>query len=337
MRQPNATRDESFLLAEVAHLYYGEELTQEQIAQETGVSRSNVSRMLKEARERGIVEIRVHYPLQTVPRLEHELRERLGLADCLVLATGQHGSGIDVGEGVPQRVGALAARYLQKHVQDHSTVGLGWGTMVCNVVNSGFLAQKRGMTVVQIQGSVGGAAPETDGARIVSLLGRALGAPVYYLNAPMAVADAAVRIGLLRDQYLRETLEIGRCADTLIVGVGAVSPRSGLYRAGYLNDADLDHIRGQGAVGDVCGSYFGRDGSPCPLELNDRMITLGSEAMRTVPRRVGVSCGVEKALPNVGAARSGLINVLETDEHAAEEMLDLIKQEVVRPPAAVPR
>jgi DNA-binding transcriptional regulator LsrR (DeoR family) len=40
--------------------------------------------------------------------------------------------------------------------------------------------------------------------------------------------------------------------------------------------------------------------------------------------RVGVSCGIEKALPNVGAARSGLVNVLITDERAAREMLRLV-------------
>jgi RNA polymerase sigma factor (sigma-70 family) len=45
-----AALEDLFQLAEVAQQYYLEDLTQEQIARRLGVSRSNVSRMLKEAR-----------------------------------------------------------------------------------------------------------------------------------------------------------------------------------------------------------------------------------------------------------------------------------------------
>ena len=105
--------DDLFQLAEVSWLYYGEDRTQEQIARETGLSRPTISRMLREARERGIVEIRVHYPFQTAVVLEEALRSRLGLRDCQVLA----GSSVDDANDereVALRVGALAARYLQE-------------------------------------------------------------------------------------------------------------------------------------------------------------------------------------------------------------------------------
>ena len=318
--------DELFQLAEVAWLYYGQERTQEQIAQETGLSRPTISRMLRDARERGVVEIRVHYPFQTAAALESQLRARLGLRDCQVLsaaAADEPGGGSDT----PSRVGALAARYLQRQIPDDCIIGLGWGSMVYHVVRSGYLTSKRGAVVAQIQGSIGGASPDIDGAGLASILGRELGSRVHTLSAPMVVADVAVRTGLLRDQHIRHTLELGKKAGAVIVGIGAVSPQSGLYRAGYLNDADLEFIRGQGAVGDVCGSYFGRDGALCPLELNDRMIALDADAIRRAPLRVGVSSGVAKALPNIGAARSGLINVLITDEDTAAVMLQLIDSE----------
>jgi deoxyribonucleoside regulator len=321
-----STNDDHFQLAKVAWLYYGQDWTQEQIAQETGLSRPTISRMLRDARERGIVEIHVHYPFQTLGVVEDELRSRLGLVDCKVLATSAVN---DFGDGkdVANQVGALAARYLQKQILDESVIGLGWGSMVHNVVRSGYLKGKRGTVVAQIQGSIGGATPDIDGAGLAAALGRQIGGRVHTLSAPMVVADAAVRTGLLRDQHIRHTLEIGKRASVIIVGVGAVSHQSGLYRAGYLNDADLEFIRGQRAVGDVCGSYFTRDGSLRPLELNDRMIVLDADAIRQAPIRVGVSCGAEKILPNIGAARSGLINVLITDEDAAKGMLQELNSE----------
>jgi DNA-binding transcriptional regulator LsrR (DeoR family) len=329
-----STSDERFQLAEIAWLYYGQDWTQEQIAQETGLSRPTISRMLRDARERGIVEIHVHYPFQTAGVVQEQLRSRLGLLDCKVLARSAIDDFAD-GKDVANQVGALAARYLQKQIPDESIIGLGWGSMVHRVVRSGYLKGKRGTVVAQIQGSIGGATPDIDGAGLAAALGRQLGSRVHTLSAPMVVADASVRTGLLRDQHIRHTLEIGKRARVIIVGVGAVSPQSGLYRAGYLNDADLEFIRGQSAVGDVCGSYFTRDGSLCPLELNDRMIVLDADAIRQAPIRVGVSCGGEKILPNIGAARSGLINVLIADEDAASGMLQMLNSESPKDTAGV--
>lgn len=326
MEPRRAVEDERLLLAEVAQQYYVDDLTQEQIARRIGVSRSNVSRMLKEARERGLVEIRIHHPLQTRADLQDLLRLRFGLRDCLVLAAVTEPDGAHASTVAP-KIGALAARYLHQRVPDGSIVGVGWGSTVYHVVTSGYLHKKSGMSVVQLMGSVGGATPDIDGAEVAARLGRALGGRVYYLHAPMVVTDAAVRTGLLRDQHIRKTLEMVRRASTLIVSVGAISQASGIYRAGYVNDADLDYIRGQGAVGDICGAYFAQDGSLCSIELTERTIAASAEIMCPVPLRVGVGWGSHKALPSIGAIRAGLLNVLITDEEAAEEMLRIVAVE----------
>ena len=329
-RRDRAGGDDLLLLAEVSQRYYLDDMTQEQIARGMGVSRSNVSRMLKEARERGVVEIRVHHPLRTLAEPGERLRRLLGLRDCLVLARPAG----DPAPATAEQLGALAARYLQEQVVNGTTIGVGWGTTVYHVVTSGYLHPKRGMAVVQLMGSVGGATPDIDGAQIAGRLGRTLDAPVYYLHAPMVVTDAAVRAGLMRDQHIRTTLEMARRAGALLVSVGAVTRASGIYRAGYLNDADLEYIQGQGAVGDICGSYFKQDGSPCSLELGERTIAASADVMRGVPLRVGVGWGEPKALPSLGAIRAGLINVLITDEEAARELLRLLDREAVVRPAA---
>jgi deoxyribonucleoside regulator len=319
-------------LADVAQQYYLDDLTQEQIARRVGVSRSNISRMLKEARERGIVEIRVHHPLRTASGLQQDLRESLSLQDALVLAAPSDDEALasyehPFGQLVSRRLGALAARYLDTRIPDDAVVGVGWGSTVYDVVTSGYFHRKRGTSVVQLMGSVGGATPDIDGGQVASRLGRALGGKVYYLQAPMVVTDAAVRAGLLRDQHIRKTMEMARRADILVFSVGAVTQASGLFRAGYVNDADLEHIQGQGAVGDICGTYFRQDGTPCSLELEERTIAIAGDVMRKASLRVGVGWGAAKALPSLGAIRAGLINVLVTEEECAREMLEIVARE----------
>ena len=58
-RQSRITGEKHALLANVALLYYGEGLTQNDIAKRLNVARSTVVNFLREAREFGIVDIRV--------------------------------------------------------------------------------------------------------------------------------------------------------------------------------------------------------------------------------------------------------------------------------------
>jgi DNA-binding transcriptional regulator LsrR (DeoR family) len=322
------------LLAEVAQLYYVRDFTQEQIARQIGTSRSNVSRMLKEAREQGMVEVRIHSPLRTVPGLQEELVSRLGLRECLVLAALDRDSHVFETTDTVTQVAALAARYLQENIADGTTVGLGWGRSVHRVVHNRFFREKRDATVVQVMGSIGGSIPEFDGIATTARLAEVLAASADYLHAPMLVSDAAVRAGLLRDPHIRKTLEVAGNAQTIVSSVGTPGPEHGQYLTGYLSDEDLEYIREQGAVGDICGAYFAFDGSLVPLEMNERSIAISSEQLSRVPNRVGVSSGTEKPMANIGAARSSLLNVLITDEDTALRMLAILEDEDAPPAPA---
>lgn len=320
-REGFPSEDKLMLLGEAAQLYYIERYTQDRIARQLNVSRSNVSRMLKEARDLGLVEIRVRAPMEAAWGLGREIRARLGLRECLALATRRPSGGGDV-----QAFGAL---HVQQYITEGAVVGVGWSSAVHGVVNSGRLRERKGLTVVQLMGSLGGAVPDLDGATITGSLARALGARTHLLQAPMLVASAAIRDGLLRDRHIAHTLSLAERADVTMVGVGTIDQNSGQYRTGYLDDADIESIRARGAAGEICGSYFNGDGARVRLELDDRLVGLGFEELRRVPIRVGLGWGVRKASANIGAARSGLVNVLVTDEATAREMLLILETEDV--------
>ena len=210
---------------------------------------------------------------------------------------------------------------------DRSVVGVSWSSTVYHVVSAKHLQEKSGVTAVQLMGSIGGSIAELDGVLITGRLADALGGKAHYLHAPMLVPTAALRDALIRDPHVHKTLEVARNADTMMVSVGAIDEASGQYRTGYLGDDDLDHIRGRGAVGEICGSYVSRDGSHVGISMNERTIAVGFEEMRAIPNRIGVSGGPNKALPNIGAVRAGLLNVLITDEDTAREMLEILDNE----------
>lgn len=323
-RRKGSEAREALLLGEVARLYYLKDLNQQHIADLIGTSRTSVSRMLREARARGLVEIKVHTPLDVTGDLQDELGRRLGLRECLVLAgprPEEEAAGL---ADTTDRLGVLGARYLQDNLADRSVVGVSWSSTVYRVVSSRYLQEKSGATAVQLMGSIGGSIAELDGVSITGRLADVLGGKAHYLHAPMLVANAAGRDALMCDPHIRKTLEVARNADTMVVSVGAIDRTSGQYRTGYLDEADLEYIRGRGAVGDICGSYFSYEGLPVRLEMDERTIAVSFEELRAIPNRVGVSGGLNKARPNIGAVRAGLLNVLITDEETAREMLALL-------------
>lgn len=63
----------------VANLYYNSEMTQNEIADRMYTSRSKISRMLKEARELGIVEISIKEPWERDLNLEKEIQQTYGV------------------------------------------------------------------------------------------------------------------------------------------------------------------------------------------------------------------------------------------------------------------
>jgi DNA-binding transcriptional regulator LsrR (DeoR family) len=76
-------------LAEIASLYYEESLSQSEIASRTGYSRSMVSRFLTEARQEGLVEIKVHHPISRRLDLERELQHNMCLGQARVVLSGE--------------------------------------------------------------------------------------------------------------------------------------------------------------------------------------------------------------------------------------------------------
>lgn len=118
-----------------------------------------------------------------------------------------------------------------------------------------------------------------------------------------------------------------RRADAMVMAVGAINRDHEQYLTGYLNDADLDYIRENGAVGDVCGTYFSTDGSLIPREMDERTVAVGFEDMKRIPDRIGMSWGANRTPGNIGAVRSGLLNVLITDEETAKRMVGILNSE----------
>ena len=115
-------------LIQASRLYYELGETQSRVAELLGVTRPQVSRLLKRARAEGVVEIRIIDRAAEVSTAGDELRERFGLG-AVHLAPALVGP-----EEVSRRmIGRLAGEVLRAAIRDGAVVGIGDGASISAV------------------------------------------------------------------------------------------------------------------------------------------------------------------------------------------------------------
>ena len=318
--EPVSSADRLHFLAAVAHLYYIERKSQQAIARQFGYSRSAISRLLTEARERGIVEIRIHYPLQRVDNLERAILQQFNLQAVFVVRRGSRPY-----PQILRQVGRQGAAYLDEHLDNDAILGISWGTAVHEVANEISQRPESNIKVVQMIGAIGYGNPVIDGVEVARSFADSLGSQHYTLNAPLIVENRQTKEALESERNIRETLQLALRADFALVGIGTVEPeRSSLVRAGYLSSAEMLAIKESGAIGDICALHYDINGRFLDIDINQRIIGVDIRALIggscTV---IGVACGSMKAPAILGALRGNMIDVLIIDSAAAKTLLQL--------------
>ena len=89
------------------------------------------------------------------------------------------------------------------------------------------------------------------------------------------------------------------------------------YNSGYLTDEEMEMLKNDNAVTDICGYGIDIDGNPVETVTTNRIIGINLDTLKTIPIRMGCSSGINKTQAVLGALRGGYINVLVIDEETA--------------------
>jgi deoxyribonucleoside regulator len=302
-------------ILKICYLYYKEEQTQEQISGAVGYSRFKISRILKEARKRGLVTVTIHDPMTYVTAIETELARKFGLDKAIVVRVNQFDD-----RSALDQVGWAAAQYLREIVTLYHVFGVTWGHTVYHVVRELEPVEARNLSLVQIGGGLG-TIEGSDNNMLTMTLGQKLGAKAYLIPAPVIVRNRPLRNTLFKEKKIQETLALARKADLVLFGVGLIGPKGLLWKSGYLSKHDTANLKEAGAVGAICGRFFDANGRECWNELDDRTIGLTLDELRKIKHKIGVGVGQEKVDGIFGALKGKLLNVLVTDEDTAARLL----------------
>ena len=128
---------------------------------------------------------------------------------------------------------------------------------------------------------------------------------------------------LLRsDRYIAQSLEMVSKATIAFVGIGAPCADSVLMQdESIIRWDEMDHLISLGAVGDIGLHFFDVEGNPIPSEVDERVIGVGLDVIRSLPRVVGISGGSSKFKAILGALHGKFIHSLITDVDTAQALL----------------
>jgi len=309
------------LVHKVAHLYHMAGATQLDIAAAENLSRATVSRLLAEAKRRGVVQVRIGPPVDRMPELEARLQAAFKLNDCAI--------SMDRPRSVYEknsRLGYVAARYLETHLDSVRLLGVAASRTLSSVAKSLIPGAHSDLTVIDLLACPSRLDRSGDerihvGEHICQQLGGSfVPVPANFLHMDhdswsKALESAEVALGL----------EMGPHSDLALIGLGSMARFDGTATCSPISSVILAELAAAGAVAHLCGRFIDEQGREVVSEVTDRLIGITLDKLLEIPRRMMVAAGPAKVVPVAAAIRGGYVNELVTDESTACELLASVR------------
>ena len=308
-----ARRTPNLQAALVARRFYLDGQQKSDIADEFGISRFKVARLLDAALESGIVRIYVDMPADVDVGLGEKLASTFSIGRALVADVA--GESAETAQLMTAR---LAADFVMSTLGPDDVLGISWGTSVQKVVDE--IDALPPIDIVQMVGGVRTAGLDTNGSELVRRLSHVSGGEAYPLLAPLIVDTDATVNALRGERAIAEALAQFVRISVALVGIGSWSPEQSSL-IDEVSDSDRRQLIAGGAVADVCGLVLTSQGTSVDSSFSARTLSISFDQLARVPKVVAIAGGLEKTAAIEASVNSGLIDILVTDSMVAERLL----------------
>ncbi len=309
-------RDDSFKtdqMVRAAWMYYISGRNQSDIANELGLSRPVVQRLIAAAKEEGIVSVGLHHPISTCLDYAQLLKEKYQLVECNIVPSSDVKETLDnVSFGCFQ----LMSKYIRE--QQAQIIGIGSGLTLKKAINRIDFTSPDSKCVALISAmGVDGQCNYYDDVPLI--LASKTEANYYQLPAPRYALSAAEIEIWTSMRLFREVTRVADSANVIFIGIGSLNPASPIIKDGFITTQKADELSQQGAVGEILGRFINAGGEVVNCAINS-YVTSYDIRNNSCPR-IGAACGDDKRPAILAALRGGWINGLVTDEQTARWLL----------------
>jgi DNA-binding transcriptional regulator LsrR (DeoR family) len=291
----------------VARRYYLERKGKKEIAEELGISRFKVARILDRAVENGLVNISINAPAQIDLELSDRLQKAYNLRRAVAVVAGE-------GPDLRRDLGLVAANLLSEVVTADDVVGIAWGRTLDAMTAS--LSSIAPCTVVQITGVAG-----SDSVELIRRTAAVSGGPVYQFFVPLVLPDAQTARSLREQPDLAAATSRYSSISVAVMAVGSWDPPESQLR-NALSATDRKALEQLGIVAEICAVFLDEQGQTIDSDIESRCISISAEQLGAVPELIAVAGGHNKVRAIRAVLRGGYATTLITDSVAAKGLLD---------------
>jgi deoxyribonucleoside regulator len=302
------------LAVKVSLYYYEVGMTQQEIASELGITRIKVNRLLAQARERGVVSIRIKSPLLENIFLAEKLAKKFNLSFVEVCLTHAKNEA-----ELAQQLGAATGESIAAKFKNNMTIGLGWGITLKEFSTQLQFKPLKNVSVVSLLGSL------TKRSSIMRFeattdLAAKLNAECLYLPAPI-ICDSELNRSILSEQpQYKEVHQLALSSDIAIVSIGGIDSAT-IRQVNLIAEEEFATALEKGAIGNFLGYYIDRNGDVVDHAINQRIIGVAGDAFLDIPERIMLSAGPNKVVAINAVLKKRLLTGLVTDQETAKALL----------------
>ncbi|HKS02000.1 MAG TPA: sugar-binding domain-containing protein [Arthrobacter sp.] len=305
------------LLARISSEYYLENRSKVEIGSSYGISRFQVARLLTEALEKGIVEIKVNFPSRVSAADIRRIGKFLGIGEVVVAETN--------GDVVQARgiLAKAAAVEISRQAPAGGTMGISWSRTLD--VASRLVRELPRCDVVQLAGALP-TEGESNPLELIQRLGHVSGGVTWPLWAPLVVEDPTTAAGLRRQPEIAGALAKADSLDLAVVAIGAWKPGTSTIWDRADAQVRQDAVEA-GAVGECSGRLFNADGVAVESGLDEQIIAVTIKQLQRTPKVIAVAQGEARSEAVLAVAKAGFVTTLIIDSPLAQALTDLIDEE----------
>jgi DNA-binding transcriptional regulator LsrR (DeoR family) len=299
-----------YVWAAIQYLQHDRPLSE--IADKLGVSRHTAGRMVRRAREAGLVEVvpRLSSPIDA--ELSRALVERFKLQSALAVLTPPS----EQDDQARPLIAQAAATLVAELITEDDVIGLTSGRTILEMC--GLIKGVPTCDVVQLTGvAVSDAEQALDS---VMTLSRVAKGRMFPLHAPLLATDAHAARIISRQPAVKQALHRMNSLHIAVVTIGGW-PQSSLLAQQLQERGELEELTRQGVVAEIGTTLLDEHGRELHT-LEGHLIGISTEQLVRVPTKVAIGGGAGKERAVRAALRAGLVNVLVTDTRTARAVLD---------------
>lgn len=297
-------------LIKVANMYYIEDKTQFEIAKELGVSRPLISRMLTQAKEMGIVEIKINEDVDVKSYFQNNL-EKYGIKG--VAYVHEEKSDVDTNKKIAQELMELLSKTKTKNI------GLGWGTILSEIAHSSENNNLVGVkNVFPLIGNSNVSNKNYHTNELVRIFAEGLNAKASYLYSPAFAETLEEMEGYKRISSFKKLEKLWSSMSVAIVNIGTYPSTPDFASAARFGRK----LKEEEPVGRLLSYLYTQDGKILESDT-DYAIQIPIETLKNCKTVIGVCSANITPQSLLGALRTGVMTHIVCPETATKKAIEL--------------